>query len=162
MTTVQELKELKIEYPAESEIKGYMSFYNRVVKRVIDFILALFLIIVLSPVLIVVSIMIVIDDGRPVFYRAQRGGYKNKSFYIFKFRSMVNNADKIGGGTTALNDRRITKVGNILRKTKLDEFANLFNIIRGEMSFIGERDIIVTTKKNIVFSRVVAANSVSL
>ena len=139
MTTVQELKELKIEYPAESEIKGYMSFYNRVVKRVIDFILALFLIIVLSPVLIVVSIMIVIDDGRPVFYRAQRGGYKNKSFYIFKFRSMVNNADKIGGGTTALNDRRITKVGNILRKTKLDEFANLFNIIRGEMSFIGPR-----------------------
>lgn len=127
MTTVQELKELKIDYPAEAEIKGYKTFYNRVIKRVIDFALALLLIIILSPVLLAVSLMIVIDDGRPVFYRALRGGYKNKSFYIFKFRSMVNNADKIGGGTTALNDSRITKVGNILRKTKLDEFANLFN-----------------------------------
>ena len=139
MTTVKELKELKIDYPAEAEIKGYKTFYNRVIKRVIDFTLALLLIILLSPVLLAVSLMVVIDDGRPVFYRAQRGGYKNKPFYIFKFRSMVNNADKIGGGKTALNDSRITKVGNILRKTKLDEFANLFNIIRGEMSFIGPR-----------------------
>ena len=139
MTTVQDLRELKIDYPAETEIKGYKTFYNRVIKRVIDFALALLLIIILSPVLLAVSLMIIIDDGRPVFYRAQRGGYKNKSFYIFKFRSMVNNADKIGGGTTALNDSRITKVGSILRKTKLDEFANLFNIIRGEMSFIGPR-----------------------
>lgn len=142
MTTVrelEELKELKIDYPAEAEIKGYKTFYNRVMKRVIDFVLALLLIIILSPVLLAVSLVVVIDDGRPVFYRAQRGGYKNKSFYIIKFRSMVNNADKIGGGTTALNDSRITKVGNILRKTKLDEFPNLFNIIRGEMSFIGPR-----------------------
>ena len=156
MTTVQDLRELKIDYPAETEIKGYKTFYNRVIKRVIDFALALLLIIILSPVLLAVSLMIIIDDGRPVFYRAQRGGYKNKSFYIFKFRSMVNNADKIGGGTTALNDSRITKVGSILRKTKLDEFANLFNIIRGE------RGIIETTKNNADFSRVVTVNSISL
>lgn len=139
MTTVEELKELKIEYPNEADIVGYKGIYNIFFKRVFDFILALIMVIVLSPVLLVVSALIVIDDGMPVFYRTQRGGYKNKTFKIFKFRSMINNADKIGGGTTALNDSRITKVGNFLRKTKLDEFANLFNILRGEMSFIGPR-----------------------
>lgn len=139
MTTVEELKELKIEYPNEADIVGYKGIYNIFFKRVFDFILALIMVIVLSPVLLVVSALIVIDDGMPVFYRAQRGGYKNKTFKIFKFRSMIKNADKIGGGTTALNDSRITKVGNFLRKTKLDEFANLFNILRGEMSFIGPR-----------------------
>ncbi len=139
MTSVEELKNLEIEFPHESDIKGYCSFYNRVVKRIIDFILALLLTIVLFPLLLIISVLIMADDGMPVFYRAERGGYKNKKFRIFKFRTMVKNADKIGGGTTALNDNRITKVGNFLRKTKLDEFANLFNILRGEMSFIGPR-----------------------
>lgn len=139
MTTVEELKALKIEYPSEEDIKGCKGFYNKVLKRVIDFVLALIMTIVLSPLLFIISLLIVIDDGFPVFYRAYRGGYKNKSFKIFKFRSMVKNADKIGGGTTALNDNRITKIGHFIRKTKLDEFANLFNIIRGEMSFIGPR-----------------------
>lgn len=148
MTTVEELKELRIEYPNEADIVGYKGIYNRFFKRVFDFILALIMVIVLSPVLLVVSALIIIDDGMPVFYRAQRGGYKNKTFRIFKFRSMINNADKIGGGTTALNDSRITKVGNFLRKTKLDEFANLFNIRRGDSGIIG------TTKKNLDFTRV--------
>lgn len=139
MTTVEELKNLKIEMPNEHEITGYNTFYNKVVKRVIDFVLATLMFVVLLPVFAIVSLAIVIDDGMPVFYRAKRGGYRGKTFRIFKFRSMVNNADKIGGGTTALNDSRITKVGNILRKTKLDEFPNLINIIRGEMSFIGPR-----------------------
>ena len=139
MTSVEELKALKIEYPSEESIVGCKSFYNRVIKRVIDFVLALFATIILSPLLLVISLLIVIDDGFPVFYRAYRGGYKNKSFKIFKFRSMVKNADKIGGGTTALNDDRITKIGHFIRKTKIDEFANLFNILRGEMSFIGPR-----------------------
>ena len=139
MKTIDELKDLKIEYPEESEITGYNSFYNRVIKRVFDFVLALVLTVILLPIIIIVGILIIIDDGLPVFYRAQRGGYKNKPFTIFKFRTMVKNADKIGGGTTALNDNRITKIGNILRKTKIDEFANLFNILRGEMSFIGPR-----------------------
>jgi lipopolysaccharide/colanic/teichoic acid biosynthesis glycosyltransferase len=138
-TSLEELKSLKIECPVEDEIIGYKSVYNRVIKRLIDFILALVLTIVLSPILLIISLLIVIGDGLPVFYRAERGGYKNKTFRIYKFRSMVKNADKIGGGTTALNDNRITKIGNLLRKTKVDEFANLFNILRGEMSFIGPR-----------------------
>ena len=80
-----------------------------------------------------------LESGFPIFYRANRGGYKGKTFKINKFRTMVKNADKIGGGTTALNDSRITKVGAFLRKTKLDEIAQLFNIIGGTMSFIGPR-----------------------
>ena len=113
--------------------------YNRFVKRILDFILALIFAVVLAPIYLILALAVVIDTGLPVFYRAERGGYRDKPFRIFKFRSMVKNADQIGGGTTALNDSRITKVGNVLRKTKLDELPQLFNIIKGDMSFIGPR-----------------------
>lgn len=118
---------------------GYNSIYNFYLKRVIGIILACVLILILWPFYLVIAAAVAIEDGFPVFYRPQRGGYKNKPFRIFKFRTMVKNADKIGGGTTALNDPRITKVGNFLRKTKLDETPQLFNIIAGTMSFIGPR-----------------------
>lgn len=118
---------------------NYNNIYNRFVKRVIEFILALILLLILWPFYLIIALAIAIEDGFPVFYRPQRGGYRNKPFRIFKFRSMVKNADKIGGGTTALHDPRITKVGNFLRKTKLDEIPQLFNIIGGSMSFIGPR-----------------------
>lgn len=123
----------------ESLIVGYKGIYNRFFKRVVDFILSVILLVILSPVILILSAAVVIDSGFPVFYRAQRGGYNNKPFRIFKFRTMVKNADQIGGGTTALNDSRITKVGNFLRKTKLDEVANLISIVKGDMSFIGPR-----------------------
>lgn len=113
--------------------------YNRFVKRILDLILAVTFALILLPIYLILAIAVVVDTGFPVFYRAQRGGYKDKPFRIFKYRSMVKNADKIGGGTTALNDSRITKVGNFLRKTKLDELPQLFNIITGQMSFIGPR-----------------------
>ena len=113
--------------------------YNRYIKRVLDLVLALIFAVILAPVYLILALAVVIDTGLPVFYRAERGGYRNRPFRIFKFRSMVKNADKIGGGTTALNDSRITKVGNVLRKTKLDEIPQLFNIIKGDMSFIGPR-----------------------
>lgn len=139
MTTIDELKELNIKLPEEQDITGYNGIYNRYVKRFLDLAFSLLLFVLLLPVYAVIAIAIAVDDGLPVFYRAQRGGYNGKTFRIFKFRTMVNNADKIGGGTTALNDSRITRVGNVLRKTKFDETANLINIIRGEMSFIGPR-----------------------
>ena len=120
-------------------VTGYKGIYNRYIKRGLDFIMALVLFIVTSPILLVISVLIVADSGHPVFYRAERGGYHQKNFRIFKFRTMVQNADKIGGGTTALNDSRITRVGAFLRKTKLDEFANLISILVGNMSFIGPR-----------------------
>lgn len=117
----------------------YNSLYNRFIKRPIGLLLAIILLIIVLPSYILIVLAILCEDGSPVFYRPLRGGYKNKPFHIFKFRSMVRNADKIGGGTTALHDPRITKVGNFLRKTKLDEIPQLFNIINGTMSFIGPR-----------------------
>lgn len=118
---------------------NYSSIYNTKIKRLLDLILATILLIVLSPIYIIISLLIVIETGFPIFYRADRGGYNNKTFKIFKFRTMVKDADKIGGGTTALNDSRITKVGGFLRKTKLDEIPQLLNIINGSMSFVGPR-----------------------
>ncbi|WP_405174899.1 sugar transferase [Paenibacillus sp. FSL H8-0261] len=132
----------------QHEISGYSneqiqcefnSVYNRYIKRVIGLIIALILIILLLPFLFLIAIAIIVDSGFPVFYKADRGGYRGKTFKIFKFRTMINNADKIGGGTTALNDNRITKVGKFLRRTKMDEIPQLLNIIKGEMSFIGPR-----------------------
>lgn len=120
-------------------MKAYNGIYNRFIKRVIGFVVAIPFLIIAIPIYLIISIAIVAEDGRPVFYRPLRGGYKNKSFRIFKFRTMVKNADKIGGGTTANHDPRITKVGGFLRKTKLDETANLINILIGTMSFIGPR-----------------------
>lgn len=124
---------------AEREKIGAYGVYNRVVKRVLGFMLALLFLFILWPIYLILAIAVVVDSGFPVFYRADRGGYHGKTFRIFKFRSMVKNADKIGGGTTALNDKRITRVGNVLRKTKLDEFPQLFNILKGDMAFIGPR-----------------------
>lgn len=123
----------------ESLVVGYKSFYNCYAKRFIDLVLALVLFIGILPLFLIISAVIVIEDGFPIFYRAERGGYHNKPFKIYKFRSMVKNADKIGGGTTALNDNRITKVGAFIRKVKFDEIANLICVINGTMSFIGPR-----------------------
>lgn len=120
-------------------MKAYDGIYNRYIKRIIDIGIAIPFAVVAIPLYLIIGLTIVIEDGFPVFYRPLRGGYKNKAFRIFKFRTMVKNADKIGGGTTAMHDPRITKVGSFLRKTKLDETANLINILIGTMSFIGPR-----------------------
>lgn len=121
------------------EKPAYLGLYNRFFKRGLDLLLSLVFLLFALPIYLLISLAILMEDGAPVFYRPLRGGYRGKSFRIFKFRTMVKNADQIGGGTTALNDPRITKVGNLLRKTKLDETANLLNIILGTMSFIGPR-----------------------
>lgn len=120
-------------------MKAYDGVYNRYVKRIIGLFIALPLTVVAIPIYLIISMAIIAEDGRPVFYRPLRGGYKGKSFRIIKFRTMVKNADKIGGGTTAMHDPRITKVGGFLRKTKLDETANLLNVLMGTMSFVGPR-----------------------
>lgn len=117
---------------------GYQRIYNRFFKRIIDFFAALVLLFAALPVLAVISVIIVIDSGFPVFYKPLRAGYKNKAFHIYKFRTMVKDADK-GDGTTALNDPRITRAGKILRKLKLDEIPQLINVLNSTMSFIGPR-----------------------
>ena len=118
--------------------KGYTTIYNRYVKRVFDVIAAVVLLIALFPLYFIIAFAVIVDTGFPVFYRPLRGGYRNKPFHIIKFRTMIKDADK-GSGTTALNDSRITRVGRFLRKTKLDEISQLFNVIAGTMSFIGPR-----------------------
>lgn len=124
---------------AEKEKCGYAGIYNRFFKRVFDFTAALILSVVLLPVVLIFAVMIAVEDGFPVFYTPQRGGYKGKPFKIFKFRTMVKNADKIGGGTTALNDPRITRTGAFLRKVKGDEIVQIYNVLIGTMSFVGPR-----------------------
>jgi len=123
-------------------------FYNNFIKRTVDFTLALILFILLIPVIGVIAAIIKFDSKGPVFYKGLRSGYHNKSFKMYKFRSMFVNADNIGGDTTALDDKRITCVGKLLRNTKLDEIPQLINIIKGEMSFIGPRPEVLKYTNN--------------
>lgn len=127
----------------EKKRKGFESYYNKLIKRAFDILISGVALLVLWPVYFIIAIAIVVEDGFPILYRAERGGYNNKSFEISKFRSMVKNADKIGGGTTALHDPRITKIGNLLRKTKLDELPQLGQVFLGKMSLIGPRPELV-------------------
>ena len=127
------------QYSEQQLRKKVNGVYNRIVKRIIDLLLGAVLFILCIPFYLIITIAIISQDGLPVLYRAPRGGYHNKTFKIFKFRSMVKNADKIGGYTTAFHDPRVTKVGAILRKSKLDEIPQLINILKGEMSFVGPR-----------------------
>lgn len=108
-------------------------------KRTIDFLSSLIGIILVSPVLLTIAILIKREDGGPVFYRGVRVGRFGKPFRIFKFRTMVMNADKMGGPSTADDDPRITKIGKIIRKYKLDELPQLINVLKGEMSIVGPR-----------------------
>ena len=98
---------------------------------------------VLWPLYFLIALAIALEDGFPVIYRAERGGYRGQTFRICKFRTMVRNADQIGGGTTSFHDPRITKVGNILRKTKLDEIPQFGQVFLGRMSLVGPRPELV-------------------
>ena len=108
-------------------------------KRIFDLFWSIIGLIILSPIFIFVAILIKLDDGGPVFFRQERIGYKGKPFKICKFRTMVVDAEKKGMQLTVGKDPRITKIGNILRKTKLDELPQLFNVVVGEMSLVGPR-----------------------
>ena len=110
-----------------------------IVKRIADILLSSVLIVVLSPVLLVIAVLIKIDSPGPVFYRQVRVTRYNKDFRIFKFRTMIVNADEKGALVTTSNDSRITRVGSKLRKYRLDEFPQLFNVFKGEMSLVGTR-----------------------
>ncbi len=126
--------------PQEPYWDGPLShpFYSKVVKRILDFLLALILLIPGLILMIPLAVWVKLDSKGPVLYRAVRGGYHNQPFRIYKFRSMVVGADKTGG-CTAKNDDRVTRAGRIMRRLKLDELPQLFNILKGEMSFVGPR-----------------------
>ena len=108
-------------------------------KRFFDITACLVALLFLLPFIAVVAIIIKVNSSGPVFYRGWRTGLAGKPFRIFKFRTMVIDAEMIGGPSTALNDSRLTGIGKFLRKYKIDELPQLINILKGEMSFVGPR-----------------------
>ena len=112
----------------------YCKFFN----RVFDIILSLLVLTLLSPVLLLSAIAIKLDSKGPVIFKQKRLGLNGKEFNIYKFRSMCVGAEK-GGVYSDNNDKRVTKVGNILRKTSIDELPQAINILKGDMSFVGPR-----------------------
>lgn len=113
--------------------------FSLFLKRIFDIVVSLVLIVLLSPLLLVLSILIVLDSKGGVFYRQERVTQYGRKFRIFKFRTMVADADKIGTQVTVSNDSRITRVGSVIRKYRLDEIPQLFNILLGDMSLVGTR-----------------------
>ena len=119
------------------------SFYVNFGKPLLDSILVLIFLLLFWWVFILCAIAIIADDGWPVIYKQIRVGQFGKQFGIYKFRSMVKQADKIGPTSTADNDSRITRSGQFLRKTSLDELPQLFNVLKGDMSLVGYRPDVV-------------------
>lgn len=111
-----------------------------IVKRIVDFIFSLILLVVISPLMLLVALSIKLESKGPVFFKQKRLGLNGDTFLIYKFRSMVVNAEKTGTGVYSFKgDSRVTKVGAFIRKTSIDELPQLFNILKGEMSVIGPR-----------------------
>ena len=133
--------------PEEMKTDGARPYYDilvkkrasLIIKRIFDFVISLLMLCLLSPVFLVLAILIKLDSKGPVFYRQVRVTTGSRDFRIYKFRTMVQNADKIGSLVTAGNDARITKIGSKIRKSRLDELPQLLNVIKGEMSFVGTR-----------------------
>lgn len=135
------------ELPSDMQVPEVRNYYDilkshtgsLILKRIFDIIVAGLLLIVLSPVLLVLSVLIKADSVGPVFFRQVRVTRYGKTFRIFKFRTMVNHADKIGTQVTTKGDVRVTKIGKKLRGCRLDELPQLINILTGDMTFVGTR-----------------------
>ena len=125
-------------------VKPYWSIlqsrkWHLVAKRIFDVIVSSLILCVFSPFLLLLAIAIKLDSQGPVFYRQKRVGRYDIDFKIFKFRTMVVNADKIGPPLTTGDDPRITRMGKLIRKCRLDEFSQLLNVLSGDMSLVGPR-----------------------
>lgn len=133
--------------PQKMQIDEIVPYYNILrkkrislfIKRFFDIFVSIILTILLSPLFIIIGLVIKLDSRGPVFYKQSRITQYYKEFKIIKFRTMIVNADKNGSLITVSNDNRITKVGKFLRKSRLDEIPQLFNILSGSMTFVGTR-----------------------
>ena len=122
------------------EKHNYTGIYNRYIKRFFDFVISLVSLVVLIPIFAVVSIAIKLESKGPIIFKQQRIGKDGKVFNIYKFRSMCVGAENTGSGVySGKGDTRVTKVGKFIRATSIDEFPQLVNIIKGDMSFVGPR-----------------------
>jgi lipopolysaccharide/colanic/teichoic acid biosynthesis glycosyltransferase len=108
-------------------------------KRLFDIFFSLLGLILSFPIFLIISFLIKIEDGGPIFYRGKRVGKEGKVFRIFKFRTMVRDAENLGGPSTAADDARLTKIGRKLRRHNLDELPQFIDVLRGKMSFVGPR-----------------------
>jgi len=116
--------------------------YRKFIKRLFDIILSLIGIIILLPIYLIVGILVLIFLGKPVIFKQQRPGKNEKIFNMYKFRTMTDKKDK--NGNLLPDEKRLTKFGKLLRKTSLDEIPEFFNILKGDMSFIGPRPLLVS------------------
>lgn len=114
-----------------------------ILKRIFDFTVSLILLLLIWPILVIIAIVVKLDSPGPAFYKQERVTTYGKRFKIWKFRTMVVNADKIGSQVTVSNDQRVTRVGKILRGVRLDELPQVINILTGDMSFVGTRPEVV-------------------
>ena len=132
------------DFMKNKKVKYYYDILSKkrlqlLLKRLFDILMSLILLIILFPILLIISIIIKIDSKGPIFYRQIRITKYGREFKIFKFRTMVVDADKKGSLVTLNDDQRITKVGKKIRKIRLDELPQLLNILLGDMSFVGTR-----------------------
>lgn len=133
--------------PKELQIEEVREYYDALqlhkggllAKRIFDIIMSSILLVFVSPILLVLGALIKLDSPGPVMFRQVRVTTYGKEFYIFKFRTMVNHADKMGSQVTTKGDARVTRMGKLLRGCRLDELPQLVNILKGEMTFVGTR-----------------------
>ncbi|KGF09406.1 glycosyl transferase [Clostridiales bacterium S5-A14a] len=132
------------EFMKVEEVEPYYRILERkkcslAAKRIFDIIMAAFLLILFSPLMIFIALLIKFDSPGPAIYKQERVTQYGRKFKVYKFRTMINDADKIGSHVTTNNDSRITKVGEKIRGARIDEFPQLINVLRGDMSFVGTR-----------------------
>ncbi len=126
-------------YQLLEKLKSTEDKYQRRIKRIGDIVVSIFILLVTFPITLITCISIFIEDQGPIFYSQVRTGHKGEKIKIYKFRSMVINAEEFGAQWSSAEDKRITKVGKIIRATRLDELPQLFSVIKGQMSLIGPR-----------------------
>lgn len=141
------------DYMRNDAVKEYYNILSKkkgslFAKRVFDILISLILVIILIIPIAVIAVMVKCDSPGPIFFKQTRITTNGKKFKILKFRTMVNNAEKLGGLITEANDKRVTKLGEKLRKLRLDELPQVFNVLCGDMSFVGTRpEVIKYVKK---------------
>jgi exopolysaccharide biosynthesis polyprenyl glycosylphosphotransferase len=150
----QTLKRIPLEYVRPSALIFQDGFHagpiTAAIKRALDVTIALGMLLVLAPIMLLVAAAIFISDGRPILYSQERVGRGGRNYRLWKFRSMRRDAEKLGATWATDKDPRILPVGRLLRRTRLDELPQLWNVLRGEMSLVGprpERPVFVETLK---------------
>lgn len=116
-----------------------MKYIESKTKRIFDIVVALFCIVVFSPLFLICYIAIIVNDGHPALFKQDRVGYKGKEFKIYKFRTMKLNAEESGPMLYSVNDDRLIRIGSFLRSHHLDELPQMWNVLKGDMSFVGPR-----------------------